>query len=202
MRDGDRSFELDSAAGRMVRAGQWKLVRSARSILIEQVMGDFSEGRTARIDYRGGQPIRMCLVAEVSFALGPITLNSAGSGRGRRLTRQRMPHTCLHSSAPCPGRNPSRWSVMPNSHGPDLKPQMSGSRTSPALPTRGRRQGVPFPLDICGPRVEFVPLSAARRLGRVWIINAIEQLGPVVYVTGPSDPGCKPRVKGAPCFAR
>jgi hypothetical protein len=75
MRDGDRSFELDSAAGRMVRAGQWKLVRSARSILIEQVMGDFSEGRTARIDYRGGQPIRMCLVVDVSLAFGPITLN-------------------------------------------------------------------------------------------------------------------------------
>lgn len=77
---------------------------------------------------------------------------------------------------------------MPNSHGPDLKPQMSGSRTSPALPTRGRRQGVPFPLDICGPRVEFVPLSAARRLGRVWIINAIEQLGPVVLRGWPFRP--------------
>lgn len=75
MRDGDRSFDLDSAAGRMVRAGQWKLVRAPRSIMIDQVMGDFSEGRTARIDYRGGQPIRMCLVAQVSLVIGPITLH-------------------------------------------------------------------------------------------------------------------------------
>jgi hypothetical protein len=71
------SFSLDSRGRRVVRAGQWKLIRIGGNIEIEQVMADDSdEGRTARVDFRRGEPVRMCLLATVGFAIGPLHVST------------------------------------------------------------------------------------------------------------------------------
>lgn len=60
-----RQFDLSTAAGAYVRAGQWKLLRDDRrsgsNVEIEQVMADAAdEGRGARIRYRpDGTPTGM-----------------------------------------------------------------------------------------------------------------------------------------------
>jgi hypothetical protein len=69
------SFDLDSRGRRVVRAGQWKLIRSGQAIEIEQVMADDGdEGRTARVEFRQGEPVRMCLLMATEINIGPLSL--------------------------------------------------------------------------------------------------------------------------------
>jgi hypothetical protein len=72
--DGDEvKLDFDSRRRRVVRAGQWKLFRKGRTIEIEQVMADDSDdGRTARLDFSRGEPVRMCLLKTVEFGIGPL----------------------------------------------------------------------------------------------------------------------------------
>jgi hypothetical protein len=75
LKDNNRSFDFDSRGRRVVRAGQWKLMRSGRGIEIEQVMADDGDdGRTALVEFRQGEPVRMCLLTIVEFHIGPLCL--------------------------------------------------------------------------------------------------------------------------------
>jgi len=75
LNDKTRSFDFDSRGRRVVRAGQWKLMRSGRGIEIEQVMADDGdEGRTALVEFRQDEPVRMCLLTIVEFNIGPLCL--------------------------------------------------------------------------------------------------------------------------------
>jgi hypothetical protein len=74
---GDREISFDSRGRRVVRAGQWKLLREGRTIEIEQVMADDSDdGRTARIVFRSGEPIRMCLLQTREFGIGRLVFEA------------------------------------------------------------------------------------------------------------------------------
>jgi hypothetical protein len=71
------SFSLDSRGRRVVRVGQWKLIRIGSDIEIEQMMADDSdEGRTARIDFRRGEPVRMCIMVMVAFCIGRLCFST------------------------------------------------------------------------------------------------------------------------------
>jgi hypothetical protein len=77
LNDDKRSLDYDSRGRQVVRAGQWKLLRSGRGIEIEQVMADDGdEGRTALVEYRDGEPVRMCLLTLVSLQIGPICIST------------------------------------------------------------------------------------------------------------------------------
>jgi hypothetical protein len=71
------SFSLDSRGRRVTRAGQWKLIRIGGDIEIEQMMADDSdEGRTARIDFQRGEPVRMCILVMVEFCIGRLCFST------------------------------------------------------------------------------------------------------------------------------
>ncbi len=77
MRENASSFEIDTRGRRVVRAGQWKLCWSGRSIEIEQVAaGEMDEGRSAQIRFFRGEPVDMRLLNVGSLALGPLVLQS------------------------------------------------------------------------------------------------------------------------------
>jgi hypothetical protein len=72
------SFDLDIRGRRVVRAGQWKLCRAGSSIEIEQVMADeMDDGRTARVEYKRGNPVRMSLLVTNEITIGPLALARA-----------------------------------------------------------------------------------------------------------------------------
>lgn len=69
--DEQKSFELDSAGRRVIRAGQWRLYPGRDAIEIEQVMAtEIDEGKSARIMFRNGEPLRMELMERRLFSLG------------------------------------------------------------------------------------------------------------------------------------
>jgi hypothetical protein len=75
LNDSKRSLDYDSRGRAVMRAGQWKLLRSGRGIEIEQVMADDAdEGRTALIEYRDGEPHQMCLLTIVALQIGPLCI--------------------------------------------------------------------------------------------------------------------------------
>jgi hypothetical protein len=85
LKDEKVAFDLDSRGRRVVRAGQWKLFRGNGTIEIEQVMADDAdEARTARVEYRRGEPERMCLLMLTEFHVGPLCL---ATGRFRPWKR-------------------------------------------------------------------------------------------------------------------
>jgi hypothetical protein len=72
------SFSLDSRGRHVFRAGQWKFFRSGNSIEIEQVMADDTDvGRTARVDYRNDEPVRMCLLQRKEITIGFLCFGMA-----------------------------------------------------------------------------------------------------------------------------
>jgi hypothetical protein len=79
LKDNNRSFDFDSRGRRVVRAGQWKLMRSGRGIEIEQVMADDGDdGRTALVEFRPGD------LSRGSCRLRRTRKNSVGSRTARR----------------------------------------------------------------------------------------------------------------------
>lgn len=74
--DGEKkSFEFESASGRTVRAGQWKIRRDRESIEIEQVMAnEIDEGRSVLIHFEGEEPIRMDLLVARQISLWRVSL--------------------------------------------------------------------------------------------------------------------------------
>jgi len=78
IKDGGRSFEIDSRGRSIVRAGQWKLSRRGRAIEIEQVMSDdMDEGRTAMLAIYPGDVMEMRLLAQVTLSIGPLHIGFA-----------------------------------------------------------------------------------------------------------------------------
>ena len=72
---GEISFDVDSRGRRVVRAGQWKICWVGRSIEIEQVMANDSDGgRTARVEFRRGEPVGMSLLSPTEWTFGPFVL--------------------------------------------------------------------------------------------------------------------------------
>jgi hypothetical protein len=72
--DDNFSFDVDSRGRRVVRAGQWKMIRTGSAIEIEQVMADDGDdGRTARVEFRREEPVRMCLLMMTEVNIGPLS---------------------------------------------------------------------------------------------------------------------------------
>jgi hypothetical protein len=67
------AFDMDSRGRKVVRAGQWKLFVTRNTIEIEQVgADDADEGRTARVEFVRGEPVRMTLLAISEVVIGPL----------------------------------------------------------------------------------------------------------------------------------
>jgi len=78
IKDGGRSFEIDSRGRHVVRAGQWKLSRRGHAIEIEQVMSDdMDDGRTAMLAIYPGDVMEMRLLAQVTLSIGPLHIGLA-----------------------------------------------------------------------------------------------------------------------------
>jgi len=78
IRDGGRSYEVDSRGRSIVRAGQWKFVRWGHAVKIEQVMsGDMDDGRTAILAFYRDGKIELRLQVQGWLAIGPLRIGLA-----------------------------------------------------------------------------------------------------------------------------
>lgn len=71
----DGSFDVDSAGRHVIRAGQWKVYATSKTIEIQQVMAsEIDEGRSALIRFRNREPIRMDILVPLEIPLGFLTI--------------------------------------------------------------------------------------------------------------------------------
>jgi hypothetical protein len=78
IKDGGRSYEVDSRGRSIVRAGQWKLKRWGRAIEIEQVTSvGMDDGRTAILAFYRDGKIELRLQVQGWLAIGPLRIGMA-----------------------------------------------------------------------------------------------------------------------------